>query len=267
MTEQENLSAWIEWREKCLLADCSEPVQAALNIWAKKIAHSTWSGTLTQQLEWAWHLFETSLVAAGAARAKEPKFKMFEVAATNPDEIIRLRVLESYAGKVLFSALRDVAVQETWGRRGSRGRFESIPVVRVTVPGVPSLEDILPDPRYRGLQPDTAAEDKNLNEIAAAEAQAFFEKLSNPARAGLGAYFSFPKKPLADHAVHTLAGCQTSGIDEAKKKAAQHFAKALANKYASDNDSDTVRRLQALALRHLGELCARLFDAGKPPTQ
>lgn len=266
MSIQTNLSAWIEWREQCALDRCCSDSKAVLQAWAKKLAYSKWSGTLSDQLDSAWHLFETRFLPAGTERDRTPKIMMFAAGVAASTDVGRLRVLEDYARKVLFSALRDCAVEETWGRRDAQKGFSKLPIVRPDAPDSPPLEDLLPDPHFRGLDPREETERNEFEKIAFNEATEWFQSLSNRQRVVLGAFFSPKVKSLADPKVLELAGCKQSQVYVAKEQATRPLVELLAAKYSADNDQATVRELTELVLRHLGAMCVPLFDAGKTAT-
>jgi hypothetical protein len=263
MNGRTKLDAWVEWRKRCALGLCRDETKAALQAWAKTLAFRMWSGTLTDQIDWAWHLFETQFILTGTARKNTPKVMMFAAAAAAPSDMARLGVLEEYAKKVLFSALRDCAVKETWGRRDATKGFQKLTVLRPDAPGAPSLEELLPDPHFRGVHPDSAAAHADLDQIAFNEAANWFNSLADRERVALGAFFS--ERSLAHPKVIELAGCEKSQVYKAKDHAVRPFVVALLAKYSSGNDRETMRELAKLALKHLGEQCARFFNVGKPP--
>ncbi|HWZ94589.1 MAG TPA: hypothetical protein VNW30_05285 [Opitutaceae bacterium] len=262
MSYQPNLAAWIEWRELCALGQCCDKTKADLSSWAKIAAHRHWSGTLNDQLDWAWHLLETKFVLRGLAGAKELKIRMFEVAASVDDDQGRLRVLENYASKVLFTALRDCAVKETWGRRDAVSGFTRVSIERIDLPDAPSLEEMLAPADFRGLHPASAASFEELSHIAQGEAEEWLSAMPHREKVALGAFFT--DRSLTAPDVVKMADCEKSQLYAAKGTAVRRLVDALETKYAAENDPIMVNELTSLVLRYLGEKCGKIFDSGKP---
>jgi len=260
---QGNLSAWIEWRERCALGLCSNDTKAILQNWAHAIAARAWSGTLNDQLDWAWHLFESRFVPKSVERGKEPKFQMFEAAAIAADEEGRRRVLESYAAKVLFSSLRDCAVAETWGRRDVKTGFQKLAIERIDAPETPPLESLLGSEDNRELHPDSAAALEELVGIAATLGEAWWTKMPKRERVALGA--AFTGRSLTDPTILGLAECGKSQLYAAKGTAVRRLVESINEEFLPENDVATVRELTMLVLRFVGQKCGTLVNFGKSP--
>ncbi|MFC1497234.1 hypothetical protein ACFLS1_02010 [Verrucomicrobiota bacterium] len=259
------ISHWIEWKEKCALALCSEEIQEQLRQFAflrfRKLAfqyvHRTSVGNgqaLVPDKKDAWHMFETHLVVKTTKQGKRYKDWLF--ARTRCSDDAPIDVIQGGASLIM----RDV-VREHLRREYSPNNMVSFNKP-LSAEGTFTLEDLLPG----DIDPSCEAELHEYEELAERHAKDVFRDMEQRERV------AFLAKDigvsLADKAIIQLAGCKKSVLNTAYHNFMKKIASKLINEYPDDGH-ESVLRLTMMTISNIKEnvwnwgksekACAHLF--------
>ena len=250
---------WIEWKQMCDSARCSEDVRHRLWEWAgiQLNAHLRKWGAgqkLTEFGEWnedperAWHLFESHMVLKQVIGAKKPKdwlFDRLESGSGSPLDIIQ-------GGGSLI--LRDVA-KDLIRKNYSPPNWASLdaPVTPAAESSL-TLGDLLPD----AVNPADEAAFNELTELAEAHAQELFSSMSRRQRVALmakGLGIS-----LAETTLLETVDCSKSTLYDALAAVKKELVDRIEHE-SGESDSESLQILAALTLQALEILCLRWAES------
>lgn len=247
------MKPWIEWKERCAIALCSSTTQEALRSFGgmrfRTLAQRCLPLVNVKHVNAvmlpdsdAWHLLETHMTLPETPAGKTYKqwlFARLHGALDAPFDIIQggaTLIMRSVVRDYLrreFSPADHVAITMTACKNGT-----SSTISESTLPG---NSDTL----------DTVAT-RELNAIAAREAERFFEQMALRSRLALAARYL--RIPLSTPSVLALADCEKSVLYSTCKQSASELLEEIRNTYSSE-DRATITDITFRTFEAVMNLC------------
>lgn len=253
--------SWEEWKERCAIGLCTQPVQnelcnfAGIHIarYLRRYAYKT--NTRCEQSNLAgsdaWHLFETYLTVRNTRQGKKYKDWLFaRLPGTGRDD------REALAGGAVL-LMRDVA-REHLRRECMPSNTLSLnsPVTGLDQKTNLTLEDLLPGT----IDPHDEVATREFKRLATMHAREFFAEMNRREKV------AFLAKDLgislADRAVEKAAGCRKTALSRSYREFVLNAARGI-KKYYSTEDSNAVKILTVMTLQEIKERVRAWADSSK----